>query len=91
MTFVDPDTNGMPKSAIHESLNGEHDYPFSARAVLETYRETGMPLGTMFPNDGYGAGYGQTDSFAGDLANLSAFVSWAKGQGSALVCGPRSG
>ncbi len=81
MTFVDPDTNGMPKSAIHESLNGEHDYPFSARAVLETYRETGMPLGTMFPNDGYGAGYGQTDSFAGDLANLSAFVSWAKGQG----------
>ena len=81
VTFVDPGADGMPQRAIHESLNGEHDYPFSARAVLDQYRAAGMPLGTIFPNDGYGAGYGQTDSFAGDLANLAAFVSWAKTQG----------
>lgn len=81
VTFVGANADGMPQTAIHESLNGEHDYPFSARAVLEKYREAGMPLGTIFPNDGYGAGYGQTDSFAGDLANLAAFVRWANDQG----------
>lgn len=81
VTFVDPGPDGMPQRAIHESLNGEHDPAFSARAVVAAYRHAGMPLGTLYPNDGYGAGYGQTETFAGDLANLTNFIDWAKQQG----------
>lgn len=79
--FVHPDADGNPQTAIHESLNGEHDYQFSARAVIDRYRAAGFPLGWILPNDGYGAGYGQTSTFAGDLANLAQFAGYAKAQG----------
>jgi alpha-glucosidase (family GH31 glycosyl hydrolase) len=79
--FTDVDEQGMPKTAIHESLNGEHDYQFSARAVIDRYHDAGYPLGWLLPNDGYGAGYGQTDSFAGDLTNLAKFTAYADANG----------
>lgn len=81
VTFTDADQNGMPKTAIRESLNGEHDPQFSGRAVIDRYAEQGFPLGWMIPNDGYGSGYGQTNSFAGDLANLKAFIQYANAHG----------
>jgi len=41
---------------IKESLNGEKDnYQFSARAVIDRYKNHDMPLGWLLPNDGYGA------------------------------------
>ena len=46
-----------------ESLKGEkNNYQFSARAVIDRYRNHDMPLGWILPNDGYGAGYGQTST-----------------------------
>ena len=46
---------------IKESLNGErNNYQFSARAAIDRYLNNDMPLGWFLPNDGYGAGYGQT-------------------------------
>ncbi|WP_127849111.1 TIM-barrel domain-containing protein [Lacticaseibacillus hulanensis] len=81
VTFTDADASGNPKSAIHESLNGEHDYQFSARAVIDRYQNAGYPLGWLLPNDGYGAGYGQTNSFSGDLANLAQFIEYARAHG----------
>ena len=50
---------------IKESLNGEfgkEQYQFSARAVVDRYEAHDMPLGWILPNDGYGAGYGQTET-----------------------------
>ncbi|MFD1432338.1 TIM-barrel domain-containing protein [Lacticaseibacillus yichunensis] len=81
VTFLDPDENGMPRRSIRETLNGEHDFQFSARAVIERYRKNGFALGWLLPNDGYGAGYGQTASFAGDLTNLRAFRDYAASRG----------
>lgn len=72
--FVDGDV-------IHETLNGEHDPDFSARGVIDRYAQAGFPLGWLLPNDGYGAGYGQTDSLAGDLENLGRFSDYAKAHG----------
>nr|WP_252897969.1 DUF5110 domain-containing protein [Amylolactobacillus amylophilus] len=70
---------------IKESLNGEHDnYQFSARAVIDRYQKHDIPLGWFIPNDGYGAGYGQTDTFKGDLNNLEAFANYANKHGVAL-------
>lgn len=41
---------------IKESLNGEkNNYQFSARAVIDRYKNHDMPLGWLLPNDGYGA------------------------------------
>ncbi|WP_125705042.1 TIM-barrel domain-containing protein [Lacticaseibacillus daqingensis] len=81
VTFTDPTAAGQPRTAIRETLNGEHDPQFSARAVVTRYAENGVPLGWFLPNDGYGAGYGQTDSLAGDLENLQTFADWAKARG----------
>ena len=51
---------------IKESLNGEkNNYQFSARAVIDRYKNHDMPLGWLLPNDGYGAGYGQTGTLFG--------------------------
>ncbi|WP_461226591.1 TIM-barrel domain-containing protein [Lacticaseibacillus suihuaensis] len=79
--FTEPDADGMPRHAFRESLNGEHNRQFSARAVLDRYRDNGLPLGWFIPNDGYGAGYGQTESLAGDLENLAAFRTYAASLG----------
>ena len=39
---------------VKESLNGEKsNYQFSARAVIDRYKQHDMPLGWILPNDGY--------------------------------------
>ena len=68
---------------IRETLNGEQQeaYQFSARAVIDRYARLDMPLGWMLPNDGYGAGYGQTGTLDGNIANLKAFGDYARSKG----------
>ncbi|XP_049881176.1 uncharacterized protein LOC126377489 [Pectinophora gossypiella] len=70
------------KTGILESLNGEkNNYQFSARAMVDRYRKHDVPLGWFIPNDGYGSGYGQTDSLAGDIENLKEFANYARKNG----------
>ncbi len=70
------------EGGIKESLNGEkNNYPFSARAVVDRYADHDMPLGWVLPNDGYGAGYGQTDSLEGNIENLRRFGDYARERG----------
>lgn len=65
-----------------ESLNGElGDYQFSARAAIDRYLNNDMPLGWFLPNDGYGAGYGQTGTLEGNIQNLKAFGDYARSKG----------
>ncbi|MDO4180006.1 MAG: glycoside hydrolase family 31 protein, partial [Bacteroidales bacterium] len=67
---------------IKESLNGEkNNYQFSARAVIDRYRQHDMPLGWLLPNDGYGAGYGQTETLDGNIANLKSLTEYAHEHG----------
>lgn len=67
---------------IKESLNGEKgNYQFSARAVVDRYAQNDMPLGWVLPNDGYGAGYGQTSTLDGNIANLKSFGDYARRHG----------
>ena len=67
---------------IKESLNGEkNNYQFSARAVVDRYKHNDMPLGWVLPNDGYGAGYGQTSTLDGNIANLKSFGDYARKNG----------
>lgn len=68
---------------IKESLNGElpGNYQFSARAVIDRYNAHDMPLGWILPNDGYGAGYGQTSSLDGNIQNLKEFGDYARERG----------
>lgn len=68
---------------IRESLNGElpGSYQFSARAVIDRYAAHDMPLGWILPNDGYGAGYGQTGSLDGNIANLKSLGDYAHQHG----------
>ena len=68
---------------IKESLNGElpGNYQFSARAVVDRYEAADMPLGWILPNDGYGAGYGQTETLDGNIENLRSFGDYARGKG----------
>lgn len=67
---------------IKESLNGEkNNYQFSARAVIDRYKRNDMPLGWILPNDGYGAGYGQTETLDGNINNLKEFGDYARKNG----------
>ena len=68
---------------IKESLNGElpGNYQFSARAVIDRYNAADMPLGWVLPNDGYGAGYGQTETLDGNIQNLKEFGDYARERG----------
>lgn len=67
---------------VKESLNGEKgNYQFSARAVVDRYDAHDMPLGWVLPNDGYGAGYGQTETLDGNVANLKEFGDYARSKG----------
>ena len=68
---------------IRESLNGElkGNYQFSARAVIDRYEKADMPLGWVLPNDGYGAGYGQTGTLEGNVDNLRQFGDYARSKG----------
>ena len=65
-----------------ESLNGEkNNYQFSARAAVDRYLSQDMPLGWFLPNDGYGAGYGQTETLEGNVQNLKEFGDYARERG----------
>ena len=65
-----------------ESLNGEkNNYQFSARAAVDRYLSKDMPLGWFLPNDGYGAGYGQTETLDGNIQNLKEFGDYARKNG----------
>ncbi|WP_316784914.1 TIM-barrel domain-containing protein [Pedobacter frigiditerrae] len=67
---------------VKESLNGEkNNYQFSARAVIDRYKKNDMPFGWLLPNDGYGAGYGQTETLDGNIANLKDFGDYARKNG----------
>ena len=67
---------------IKESLNGEkNNYQFSARAVIDRYKNHDMPLGWLLPNDGYGAGYGQTGMLDGNIQNLKSLTDYAHKNG----------
>ena len=67
---------------IKESLNGEkNNYQFSARAAIDRYFKNDMPLGWFLPNDGYGAGYGQTGTLDGNIQNLKEFGDYARSKG----------
>ncbi len=67
---------------VKESLNGEkNNYQFSARAVIDRYQKNDMPLGWILPNDGYGAGYGQTETLDGNIQNLKSFGEYARKNG----------
>lgn len=67
---------------IKESLNGEkNNYQFSARAVIDRYQQHNMPLGWILPNDGYGAGYGQTGTLDSNILNLKTFGDYARNHG----------
>ena len=56
-------------------------YQFSARAVIDRYAAYDMPLGWILPNDGYGAGYGQTGTLEGNVENLRQFGEYARQHG----------
>lgn len=63
---------------VKESLNGElNNYQFSARAVIDRYKNHDMPFGWLLPNDGYGAGYGQTETLDGNIQNLKSLAGYA--------------
>lgn len=63
---------------VKESLNGEKgNYQFSARAVIDRYKNQDMPLGWLLPNDGYGAGYGQAETLDGNIQNLKRLGDYA--------------
>lgn len=67
---------------VKESLNGEkNNYQFSARAAIDRYFRNDMPLGWFLPNDGYGAGYGQTNTLDGNIQNLKEFGEYARSKG----------
>ena len=67
---------------VRETLNGEKgNRQFSARAVIDRYAAADMPLGWLLPNDGYGAGYGQTDSLKGNIENLRKLGDYARKRG----------
>lgn len=67
---------------IKESLNGEkNNYQFSARGVIDRYKNHDMPLGWLLPNDGYGAGYGQTETLDGNIQNLKSLTDYAHKSG----------
>ncbi|UFH34193.1 TIM-barrel domain-containing protein [Flavobacterium acetivorans] len=69
-------------SGIKESLNGEkNNYQFSARGVIDRYKNHDMPLGWILPNDGYGAGYGQTETLDGNIQNLKSLGDYARKNG----------
>lgn len=67
---------------VKESLNGEkNNYQFSARGVIDRYKNNDMPLGWILPNDGYGAGYGQTGTLDSNILNLKSLGDYARKNG----------
>ncbi len=92
MTYEDGKTyneSQKDNGGVRESLNGElegkygqsNNYQWSARAAIDRYLDNDMPLGWFLPNDGYGAGYGQTPTLDGNIANLKSFGDYARDKG----------
>ncbi|RHW48486.1 hypothetical protein DS832_01060 [Bombilactobacillus bombi] len=80
VTFEKDKSNNL--QAVRESLNGEqNNYQFSARQIIDRYQQADMPLGWFLPNDGYGAGYGQTADLKQNIANLAEFSQYAASHG----------
>ncbi len=79
----DKSNNGAQggENAVIGSENDTVAYQFSARAVVDRYKRHDMPLGWVLPNDGYGAGYGQTSSLEGNIQNLKDFGDYARKNG----------
>lgn len=70
------------EGGFRETLNGDNGhYQFSARAAVDRYLNNDMPLGWFLPNDGYGAGYGQTATLDGNIENLRLFGEYARSKG----------
>ncbi len=67
---LNDDGGKMPKN---NQTNGLPLYA-TGTDVANGYIDNDMPLGYFLPNDGYGAGYGQTDSLEGDIQNLKKFT-----------------
>ncbi len=77
--YLESQTNN---GGVKESLNGEkNNYQFSARAVVDRYKKHDLPLGWILPNDGYGAGYGQTSTLDSNILNLKSFGDYARKNG----------
>ena len=80
---------GVATSMVSTSVAGNGEvrvptntsYQFSARAVIDRYAAHDMPLGWILPNDGYGAGYGQTGTLEGNIENLRKFGEYARQHG----------
>lgn len=62
-----------------ETLLG--DAETTAEQIIKDHKANDMPLGWFLPNDGYGCGYGQTATQAGDIENLKSFADYAKANG----------
>ncbi|HRO85603.1 MAG TPA: glycoside hydrolase family 31 protein [Niabella sp.] len=77
--YTESQTNN---GGIKESLNGEkNNYQFSARGVIDRYKKHDMPFGWILPNDGYGAGYGQTGTLDSNILNLKSLGDYARAHG----------
>lgn len=84
--YKETNNKGQIKNGgVLETLNGEggeDKYKFSARAVIDQYEKYDMPMGWFLPNDGYGCGYGQSDTSLDDnVDNLKQFTSYAQQKG----------
>lgn len=62
-----------------ETLNGDGN--LSARQIIRDHESYDMPIGWFLPNDGYGCGYGQADTQAGNIENLRQFADYAMNHG----------
>lgn len=49
--------------------------------MIDRYKNHDMPLGWLLPNDGYGAGYGQTETLDGNIQNLKELGDYARKNG----------
>ena len=49
--------------------------------MIDRYKNHDMPLGWLLPNDGYGAGYGQTETLDGNIQNLKSLTDYAHKNG----------
>lgn len=77
--YAESQTNN---GGVKESLNGEkNNYQFSARGVIDRYTKHDMPFGWILPNDGYGAGYGQTGTLDSNILNLKSLGDYARANG----------
>ena len=75
-------TGEIQPGEVQESLmEKDGNKTFTAQRQIELHEEYDLPIGAFYPNDGYGCGYGQSDSFDGDIAELKAFTDFANSKG----------